>query len=463
MTTMTTDVTTIPHNPDAEQAVLGCVLINPESFYDAAPIIKSADFYIHRHQWIWHAFAELRSKGMDIDLITVADVLERDNKLQECGNSSYLMELISRVPNSMNAASYATMVKSESTRRNYISIANKIASFAYDEKQNVEALPGMMRDAVEEIDTRANTFVHISKPLSEIYDEIETAEANPREVWGLPTGLHKFDVSTGGIDKKNLVWLVGEPGIGKTWTLSQFALSFAESAPGALISMEMSTKSVVRRALSGLSTIRIKSMRSGIGLPHNWRAMFGDTAGVLEQLPIYISDKTMTTDYLRASLKALKRDHDITWFGVDYALLFDDHAENEIVRTEIISRNLKHICNDLDLAGVVLQSVTKSGMDSQLGSGSKSRMRGSGQMIHDADMILLLTAFEKLDELDDAIREEERKRMVTLWTTKGRDLEMMPVEHLIRRDNSPFFEEYDPKKLRLSRPNQPIEDQEETA
>jgi replicative DNA helicase len=446
----------VPHNREAEEALLGCVLINPEAYYDVAPFVKPSDFYIHRHMWIWHAFGELCSKGTDIDLLTVTDVLDRDGKLQEIGGSAYITSLINQVPNSLNASSYMQIIKAASLRRKYISIANTIATASYDDKQDVTTLPAMIRDELETVDTRENVFTHISKPLSDIYDDIETAESNPREVWGLPTGLHKFDVSTGGIDKKNLVWLVGEPGIGKTWTLSQFAISFAQHEPGALISMEMSSKSVVRRALSGLSTIRIKSMRSGIGLPHNWREMFGDTAGMLEQLPIYISDKTMSTVYLRAALNALKREYKITWFGVDYALLFDDHAENEIVRTEIISRNLKHICNDLDLAGVVLQSVTKSGMDNNVGGGAKSRMRGSGQMIHDADMILQLTAFEKQDAEDDAIRESESKRMVTLFVTKGRDLEMLPVEHLIRRDNSPFFDEYDAAKLRKSRPHQPV-------
>lgn len=458
---MTDQPTQVPHSREAEEAVIGSVMINPEIFYDVAPILKPSDFYIHRHIWIWQTFATLRKSGMDIDLITVSDQLERDGKLQEIGGSAYLTHLLTSTMSSFNAASYAQIIKAASVRRRYISIANKIATASYDEKQDVSTLPALLRDELDTVDTRDNAFVHISKPLSDIYDDIEHAESNPKEVWGLPTGLHKFDVSTGGIDRKSLVWLVGEPGIGKTWSLTQFALSFASVQPGALISMEMSSKSVVRRALSGLSTIRIKSMRSGIGLPHNWRGMFGDTAEYLEQLPIYISDKTMTTDYLRASLKALKREYDIAWFGVDYALLFDDRAENEIVRTEIISRNLKHICNDLDLAGVVLQSVTKSGMDSQMGSGSKSRMRGSGQMIHDADMILMLTAFEKIDETDEAIRESERKRMVTLQATKGRDLELLPIEHLIRRDDSPFFDEYDANKLRKSRAHQPEINNEE--
>lgn len=225
--------------------------------------------------------------------------------------------------------------------------------------------------------------------------------------------------------------------------------------PGALISMEMKNKAIVRRALSGLSGIRIKSMRSGLGLPSNWREIFGDSAAELEHLPIFLSDRTITTDYLRGALKALKREQNIGWFCVDYALLFADRAENEIVRTEIISRNLKHICNDLELAGVVLQSVTKPAMDGAGNSSAKSGMRGSGQMLHDADTILFLTKFEELDDEDGVIREPDRESMVTLWTKKGREFEFMPNLHLVRRSNSPFFDEFDMKKYMASRKNMP--------
>lgn len=444
-----------PHNREAEEAVIGSVLINPESYYDIAPILKASDFYIHHHQWVWKAFVSLVSNHMDIDILTVTNTLDADGKLSEIGGPAFLTALINQVPTSLNAVSYAKIVASHARRRKYIDFANEIAKMAYDEKQDVEQIPSFMRDQFETIETREHLFVPISQPLSEIYDEIESAEADPREVWGYPTGFNKFDRETGGIERGQLVWLAGEPGIGKTWSLTQMALSMGSVDPGALISMEMNNKSIVRRALSGLSGIRIKSMRSGLGLPGNWREVFGDSAAELEHLPIFLSDHTITTDYLRAALKALKREQNIGWFCVDYALLFADRAENEIVRTEIISRNLKHICNDLNLAGVVLQSVTKPAMDGAGNSNAKSGMRGSGQMIHDADLILFLTRFEEMDEEDGSIREPDRENMVTLWTKKGRELERTPNLHLVRRSNSPFFDEFDMKKYMASRKNMP--------
>jgi len=443
--------TEIPHGREAEEAVIGSVLINPEVYYDVTPIIKASDFYIHRHKWVWSVFVKLTSSRIDIDLVTVENELEQMGQLAEVGGPAFLTGLVSRVGSSINAVSYAKIVRNYSSRRKYISIANEIARAAYDEKQNIDGISSTVRDLLDENETRDTSFVHISTPLSEIYDEIETAENKPREVWGLPTGFKKFDRDTGGIQPGDLVWLAGEPGIGKTWSLTQMTLSFAKASPGALISMEMSNKAIVRRALSGMSGMRIKSMRSGFGLPSNWREVFGDTAGELEHLPIYISDRTITTDHLRSVLKALKRDRDISWFAVDYALLFLDTAENEIARTEIISRNLKHICTDFGLAGVVLQSVTKTGMDGNGNARAKSGMRGSGQMLHDADLILFLTKFEELDETDGSIRESDRERMVTMWTAKGRELESLPVEHLVRRLNSPFFDEFDLKKYLAAR------------
>lgn len=446
---------TVPHNKDAEEAVIGSVLINPECYYDVAPIIAAKDFYIHKNKWIWEAIVRLHDKRAAVDLLTLSDELEHAGKLAEIGGAAYLTAIMTNVPFSLNAPSYAQVVAGYAARRKYILLANRIATYAYDDAKDVTALPPLIREQLDIVEVSDKQFVHVAKPLADIYDEIEQAESNPREVYGLPTGFRKFDRKTGGIQLGDLVWLMGEPGIGKTWSLTQMALAMSEAAPGALLSMEMSNNSIVRRMLSGMSGIRTQSMRSGIGLPRNWRETFGDTAAQLEALPMFISDVTMTTDMLRVALKQLKRERNIQWFGVDYALLFPDKAENEIVRTEIISRNLKHMCKDFDLAGVVLQSVVKGGMDSS-DTGAKNRMRGSGQMIHDADIILSLSKFTPLDEADQAIRESERARMATMWTTKGRELETQPVQHLIRRDGSPFFDEFDPEKLRAARFNQPL-------
>jgi replicative DNA helicase len=432
-----------PHNPEAERAALGCLLINPESWYDMRPIITApAEFYIHRHQWAWEAVQELVKSGQPVDLVTVRDALERKGKLEEAGGSAWLTSLINEVPTSLNAAGYARIVHQDAERRAILTLANEIAQ-AVHEGTATDDLRSLIRTHLDER-TSSNGFVRLSNLLSDLYDQIETSEANPREIWGLPTGLPKFDKATGGLEKGSLTWLAGEPGIGKTWSLTQIALAMGAVEPGVLISMEMKNESIARRALSGVSGIRIKSMKSGLGLPENWRSRFDTAAAQLSELDIFIDDANYTTDQLWAALKTQKRERGIGWFAVDYAMLFTDKAENDNVRTEIISRNLKLMCKEMDLVGVVLQSVTKSGMDGDANTAlQKSSMRGSGQQVHDADNILFLTPFTRLSDRDDAIREEDTKRIVTLHTKKGRELETLPTGHLVRRDNSPFFDEFD--------------------
>lgn len=432
-----------PHNPEAERAALGCLLINPESWYEMRPLITApSDFYIHRHQWLWEAVKELIKSGQPVDLVTVSDALEREGKLEEAGGSAWLTSLINEVPTSLNAAGYARIVHQDAERRAILKLANEIAQ-AVHAGSAADDLRSLIRTHLDER-TTSNGFVRLSNLLSDLYDQIETAEANPREIWGLPIGFPKFDRATGGLEKGSLTWLAGEPGIGKTWSLTQSALKMGEVEPGVLISMEMKNESIARRALSGVSGIRIKSMKSGLGLPENWRSRFDDAAAQLSELDIFIDDANYTTDKLWAALKAQKRGRNIGWFAVDYAMLFTDQAENDNVRTEIISRNLKLMCKEMDLVGVVLQSVTKSGMDGAADTASqKSAMRGSGQQVHDADNILFLTPFYRLSDRDDAIREEDKKRIVTLHTKKGRELETLPAMHLVRRDNSPFFTEFD--------------------
>ena len=432
-----------PHNPEAERATLGCLLINPESWYDIRPIITtSTDFYIHRHQWVYKAVQKLIKSGQPVDLLTVSDALERAGKLEEAGGSAWLTSLINDVPTSLNAVGYAHIVHQDAERRSLLNLANEIAQSAY-EGRAADDLRSLIRTHLDER-TTSNGFVRLSNLLSNLYDQIEAAESNPHEIWGLPTGFPKFDKATGGFEKGSLIWLAGEPGIGKTWSLTQIALAMGEVEPGVLISMEMKNESIARRALSGVSGIRIKSMKSGLGLPNDWRSRFDTAAAQLSELDIFIDDANYTTEQLWATLKSQKRERNIGWFAVDYAMLFTDQAENDNVRTEIISRNLKLMCKEMDLVGVVLQSVTKSGMDGAANTASqKSSMRGSGQQVHDADNILFLTPFTQLSEKDDIIREADKKRMVTLHTKKGRELETLPVCHLVRRDDSPFFDEFD--------------------
>jgi replicative DNA helicase len=277
--------------------------------------------------------------------------------------------------------------------------------------------------------------------LSTVYDELKQRAENPCDIWGIPVGLPNLDKETGGQQPGELTLLAGEPGLGKTWFAIGSALEMAKSAAGAFFSLEMGKEAITRRILAATSCTRSRNLRTGRVDENDW-IRIGKAMQELEAMPFYLDDRSRDTGGLRAALARMKRDANIRWFVLDYMMLLEDYGSNETEKTSNISRALKHICRDLDLAGFVIHSVTKAGMD-KAGSeaNAKSNLRGSGQVIYDADLVLYLTEFEP-DSARVFYSEDEKKRLATLWVKKGRELEDPRIRvHLTRRQNSPLWGE----------------------
>jgi replicative DNA helicase len=285
----------------------------------------------------------------------------------------------------------------------------------------------------------------LSPVLSIVYDEIEARSANPCDIWGIPIGIPKLDIETGGQQCGELTLMAGEPGLGKTWFAIGAAMEMSKTAPGAFFSLEMSMNAIVRRMLVAQSGVKSRAMRTGRIGEHDW-IKISEAVGSLETLPFYLDDRIRDIGGLRSSLARLKREADIKWFVLDYMLLLEDAGRDEIESTSNVSRELKHICMDLDLAGLVIHSVTKAGMDrTGIEASSKSNLRGSGQVIYNADLVLYLTEFQPDNNLK-FYSEEEKKRLSTLWVKKGRELEDPHIRvHLTRRQNSPLWGELETK------------------
>jgi len=435
---------TIPHSREAEEAALGCVMIDHNALYDLAPFLRSHHFYIERHKWIWDAFLALDGRRSSIDLVMVADELERHGKLAEAGGPAYLTKLVSNVPSSLNAESYGRIVTGTAARRAMIQAANKIATLAYDESKPIELCvsDAMAETSGLEILNNSANFVQLGDLLSRVIDDIEVRAKDPKEVWGLATGLPKFDKKTGGLQLGELTYLVGGPGIGKTWLELSWAIELGKQEPGAVISLEMHRNAIGRRVLSGVTGVSTRAMKSGFMADGDWPVLVR-ALGEHEKTPIWIDDSSYDTSRLRATLAWLKREHGIRWFILDYALLMMDSGKDETEQTKIISANMKRIVHDMNICGVVLHSVTKVGMEGE--EPKQSDQRGSGQAIHDADVQLFLTKLYEKDTNVSGLTPEQKAKMATLWCSKGRELEESKFKlHLIRRGNSPFWAEYDP-------------------
>lgn len=442
--TETTIVPSIPHSREAEEAVIGSVLIDPNCLYDLIPFLTRDDFFIHRHRWVWEAFAHMNETGKPIDMLTLTEELDRRGQLAEVGGPAFLTELVTQVPTSLNAESYGHIVHSHAVRRKMINVANHIAQLAYDEQNEIDyAVDEAVRDtaSLEVLSAGKTNMVTLGELFGRVFDDVEERAKDPKDVWGFSTGIPKFDKKTGGLQTGELVYVVGAPGAGKTWLDLGWSVELAKQAPGVTISLEMKQLAIGRRILSGVSGVHTRAMKSGFVQDGDWPLL----TNALEQyqdLPLYVDDTSYDTRKLRATLAWMQREHGIKWFALDYALLLMDGGKDETEQTKIISANLKRIVHDLNLCGIVLHSVTKVGMGGN-DTPTMSDQRGSGQAIHDADVQLFITQlYEKDDEIQN-LSPETKKKMATLWCSKGRELEESRFKiHLIRRGNSPFWGEY---------------------
>jgi replicative DNA helicase len=439
------EIGNVPHSIEAEEAVVGSVLINPLCFYELSEFLKKDSFYIHRNGWVWESFEKMKNNHTPIDMLTVTEILDRDGKLDEIGGVAYLTSLVNQVPTSMNSHAYAKIVQEHAIRRDLLKTANRTATIAYDlNKDPLEAI----HDLAIEIEGKQNNIVveddfqPLKSVMSDVYDEMELRTKDPKPIWGIPTGFSKVDYETGGQQYGELNYWVGESGIGKTWLLLGMGLKMSEFCPGGFLSMELKRQNIGRRILSGTSGVSNRAIRSGMIDEKDWALI---TNAIDENVgrPLYLMYKSVSSQQLFHIVRQAKRKYNIGFLIVDYAMLFNDEARDDTERTGIVSRNLKTISTDFDISVHCIHSVTKSGMDQDTGDPAKSYMRGSGQQIHDADNIYFLTKYHQTDPRDGFLREDATKNMATLWCKKGRDMENSDFHvHLVRKGKSPFFAEY---------------------
>lgn len=370
-------------NPEAEASVIGSVLIDPNIVHTLA--LRLHDFYVVKHQWIWGAIKRLTEKRLGVDLVTVCDELERDGKLAEVGGPAYLTGLISQTPTSLNAEGYAEIILDYSRRRSDVEIANLIAQGAHN--------GGVDRAKVIDLLTRNAGIEKGASPVGELlnsfYSEVEERSKDPRDVWGIPSGLPILDKVTGGWHPQQTTMIAGSPGVGKTTMLLQFVLEAAKrSKPTALYELEMDNDRLIGRLVSMLTGVPVRDMKTG-RMENHWPSF---NAGIeqLERLPLYISDyPVMNTMQVRADVARLKNTADIELVGLDYLnLLTDKDNSDKHDNTTDKAVRFRSICREFQVAGVSVQSVTKEGMRELLPT--LASMSGPAELSFTADNVFFL-------------------------------------------------------------------------
>ncbi len=429
----------VPHSREAEEAVVGAVLINPEAYYDVAQFLAADDFYIHRNKWIWEAFTRLHEQRIPVDLLTLSEELDRSNLLADVGGSAYITSLINQVPSSLNAESYGRIVEGHSIRRKMITAANKIASIAYNEASTVDEVMNEAEKAVFNVSERRlkHDLQPISAVLSDYYDRIDELAKHPDDIHGVPTGFIDLDRMLTGLQPSDLLIIAGRPGQGKTG----FLLSIAKNAAlthkkhVAIFSLEMSNEQVVQRLIAQETGIDSQRLRNGKLQENEW-PLFTHAIEVFSDTHIYLDDTPAITPLqLRTKCRRLHMEFGIDLIIVDYLQLMggDSRNDNRVQEVSHISRSLKVLARELNVPVLTAAQLSRAVEQRTDKKPVLSDLRESGCLTGDT-----LIALENGQNIP--IRELEGKSGFNIWALNQNTLklESMPVRRTFNTGVKPI-------------------------
>ncbi len=428
-----------PHSREAEEAVVGSVLINPEAFYDVADFLRPEDFYLHRLRFVWDAFIRLNEQRIPIDLLTVQEDLETHGQLAEIGGPAFLTTLVNNVPTSIHAEAYGHIIEESAVRRRLLEAANQIAKTAYKEDLSLEAAIDESEKAVFGVsENRASGDLEsIRSVISEYYDQVEERSRRSDEILGVPTGFIDLDRLLGGLQPSDLLIIAGRPGQGKTSFLMSLAKNAAQmhKKKVAIFSLEMSKQQLVQRLISQETGINSQRMRTGKLEENEW-SLFAHAVEVLGNTQIFLDDTpAITPTQLRAKCRRLHMEYELDLVVVDYLQLMQGESRNEnrVQEVSYISRMLKVLARELNvpvLAAAQLSRAVEQRADKRP---VLSDLRESGSLEQDSDIVMFIYRPELYEE--DSLK----KNVAEIMISKHRNGPTGSVE-LIFRDNLAKFE-----------------------
>lgn len=393
---MTADITTrkMPFSLEAEQAVLGSVLIDPDKLNDITALLRSEDFYLDEHKKIYLAMQKMFATSSNVDAVTLMDVLVREEVYDRDGSMAYLKVLAEVVPSASNVMDYARIVREKSTLRALIDACDETVNEAYAQGDDVRMIIDRAEQRIFDVADQETVkgFTHIRDVLASAFEQLKTISDNPDEAKGTPTGFDAVDNYLVGLGKGDLCIVGARPGMGKTAFCTSIALNVAKTTKKTvcIFSLEMSNEQIVQRMLSGEALIDGKKMRTGRLEPNDWKNL-ATACAVLAETDIYIDDSTgLTATAMKSKLR--RKAENLGLVVVDYLGLLQSERPNQNRSVEVgeISRNLKIMAKELGVPVVVcaqLNRVTEGASDKRP---TMSNLRESGAIEQDADEILLL-------------------------------------------------------------------------
>jgi len=354
-----------PHNLEAEEAVLGSLLIDPDAILQVATFLGPDDFFVERHSWIYEAVRDLHERREPADLVTLSDELERRGQLGEIGGPAYLSGLINATPTSIHVEFYARIVERTGLLRRLIDAAGQIARLAYDESQDAGEVVDRAEEIIFTVSSRKSDrdLRPIRQVMDKFYDRIEYLHQHRGEVVGIPTGLADLDKLLGGLQRSDMLVMAGRPGMGKTSLALSVALQSARrwQKRVAIFSLEMSDEQLVQRLVSAETGIDSQRLRLGDIKEDEWPT-FIQATNLLANAPIFIDDTpALSALELRSKARRLHAEHGLDLLIVDYLQLMrgDFRSENRQQEISFISRSIKGLARELNIPILALSQLSR--------------------------------------------------------------------------------------------------------
>jgi replicative DNA helicase len=428
----------VPHSREAEEAVIGAVLINPEAYYDVAQFLAADDFYIHRNQWIWDTFVSLHDRNEAIDLVTVTEELDQKGHLADIGGAAYITKLINNVPSSLHAEAYGHRVEETAIRRRMLEAANKIAKLAYEENLTLDTVMDDSEKAVFNVSQRRTTqdLQPIRSVLSEYFDRMEELSQRDEALVGVPTGFIDIDRMLGGLQPSDLLIIAGRPGMGKTG----FILSAVKNAAlthkkhVAIFSLEMSNEQLVQRIIAQETGIDSTRLRSGKLTPDEW-LLFTQAIEVLTDTHIFLDDTpALTPLQLRTKCRRLHLEYKLDLVVVDYLQLMggDIRTTNRVQEVSDISRNMKILARELNVPVLAAAQLSRAVEQRSDKRPVLSDLRESGSLEQDADIVMFIYRPEVYEE------DSQLKNLAEIIIAKHRNGPTGDVQLVFRKNLAKF-------------------------
>jgi replicative DNA helicase len=414
-----------PQNIEAEQSLLGCLMLDKDAIIKVADFVRPDDFYKGIHKEIYQVMIDLYQKIEPIDLISVTSRLKEKNLLQDVGGSSYLTNLINTVPTATHVANYGKIVRAKKVLRDMIEASEQIGLDAFDESEDVDQLLDRAEKTILSIGQRSLTqnFTLIKDILGETFDRIDELSKNKGELRGIRTGFRALDNKLAGFQKSDLIILAARPSLGKSALALDIARQVAinQKVPVGIFSLEMGKDQVVDRILAaqaGVDLWRIRQGNLSSEGEDNDFARIQHAMGELSEAPIYIDDAGLTNVLqIRSMARRLQADKGLGLIVVDYLQLMESSNKNysPVQQVTEISRSLKLLAKELNVPVLALSQLSRSVESRNPQIPRLADLRESGAIEQDADVVMFIYREDKYME------NTEKKNIAEILIQKHRN------------------------------------------